>query len=77
MSNPSNTPQSPNAQSHGEHDARKAEPPSSLVAFKQRLGALLVFVFRLCCDVGSDDCNEAQANGLSDLRSISMWEGFS
>lgn len=67
MSNPPNPPQSPNTQRHREHDTSEAEPPGSLVAFEQRFGALLVFVWRLGCDVGGDDCDEAQADRLADL----------
>ena len=74
MPNPSNPSQSPNTQNHGEHNASEAEPPSSLVALKQRIGTLLVFVGRLCRDVGSDDCDKAQANGLSDLWMVNDYE---
>jgi len=76
MSNPSDPSQPPNTQNHRENNTSEAEPPSSLVTFKQRLGTLLVFVWRFCCDIGSDDCNKPQANGLSDLLTVSTHQYY-
>lgn len=59
MPNPPNPSQSPNAQSHREHDTSEAEPPSRLVAFEQGFGSLFVLVWGLCRDVGGDDCDKA------------------
>lgn len=76
MSNPSNPSQPPNTQNHREHNTSKAEPPGSLVTFKQRIGALLVFVWGLCRYISSDDCDKSQANGLSDLRTVSVGKHY-